>query len=333
MQRSIIIVLISCLALIVISQPRSHTNAQATSDAGNAYGLGVSMGFASFQATTLRHTWGDAYWEAIKQALRFAKLVHGPVPALDPAPLKVLDSEFASDVNARVDVDAKQGSYYSRILALRGQYSATIRQATKQMGNAYDLGVALSIAEAQATAGEPARAIVRSSLVSAQTPASSLGLSTSELAGIIAQIDQGTALQSIYGQIVSLRGKYQSLASALKPAVNKVPPVGAGKTPSANPDTILLKQGCTRPAAGEYKCPTQASYEQCEVYRQQGRVKACSTPVNPLIQASIDKMLFNLGCNRFLGRADEFLCKTQKGLDLCNTYKNNGKLKNCILAK
>lgn len=109
--------------------------------------------------------------------------------------------------------------------------------------------------------------------------------------------------------------------------------IGTSSSASANPDTILLKQGCTRPAVGEYKCETQRSYETCEMYKKQGSVKACSTSVNPLIQASIDKMLFGLGCNRFLGRADEFMCKTQNGLDLCETYRKNGKLKKCVMAK
>ena len=98
-------------------------------------------------------------------------------------------------------------------------------------------------------------------------------------------------------------------------------------------DTVLLNRGCTRPAVGEYKRPTQACYEACLAYQQQGSVKACYPTVNPLIQASIDKMLFSLGCMRFLGRADEFMCKTQQGLDLCETYKKNKTVKNCLVEK
>jgi hypothetical protein len=332
MKRTITIILILCLTFIAISRPKPHTNAQATSDAGNAYGLGVSMGFASFQATTLRDRWGDAYWEAVKQARQFAHLVQGAVPELDPAPLRVLDQEFVNDVNARIDTDAKQGSYYSRVLALRGQYSSTLHQATKQLGNAYDLGVAISIAEGQATVGEPARGIVRSSLVNAQALATNLGVSTSELAGIILQIDQGVAVNGIYGQVTQLRGKYQALLSSLKPSINKVPQIVTGK-PTRDADTDLLQRGCTRPAVGTYKCPTIGGYEACETYRKIGKVQACSTSANEKVQAAMDKLLFSVGCSRFLNRPDEFLCKTQKGLDLCETYHKNGKLKKCMAAK
>jgi hypothetical protein len=110
------------------------------------------------------------------------------------------------------------------------------------------------------------------------------------------------------------------------------PKIGPGK-PVGDADTVLLNQGCTRPAVGEYKCPTPRGYETCEAYKKQGSVKACSTTANLVTQASIDKLLFSLGCTRFLGRADEFMCKTQTGLDLCETYRKNGKLKKCLMAK
>ena len=103
--------------------------------------------------------------------------------------------------------------------------------------------------------------------------------------------------------------------------------------PAFDPDADLLRRGCTRPGLGSYNCPTIGGYEACEVYRKSGKVQACSTSADKQAQAAMDKDLFSVGCSRFLGRPDEFLCKTQKGLDLCETYYKNGKLKKCMLAK
>jgi len=127
----------------------------------------------------------------------------------------------------------------------------------------------------------------------------------------------------------------QPTTVSMQPAAapSTVPKIDTGHNAAPNPDTILLNLACVRSAVGEYKCETQRGYETCQLYKQQGSVKACSTTVNPLVQAAIDKELFSLGCNRLLGRADEFLCKTQKGLDLCETYRKNGKLKKCLMAK
>jgi hypothetical protein len=69
----------------------------------------------------------------------------------------------------------------------------------------------IAIAEGQATAGEDARGIVRSSLVNARSPAIALGVPRYELNKIIAQIDQGAAIADIYNQVAYLRGKYQGL--------------------------------------------------------------------------------------------------------------------------
>jgi hypothetical protein len=146
--------------------------------------------------------------------------------------------------------------------------------------------------------------------------------------------EKAFALTKLGYQFVRIEGYVwpQSAAVSMEPTAS-VPKIDTSHNVAANPDTILLNLGCVRTAVGEYKCETQRGYETCQIYKQQGSVKACSTTVNPLIQASIDKQLFSLGCNRLLGRADEFLCKTQKGLDLCETYRKNGKLKKCLMAK
>lgn len=314
--------LILCLALSALIQPGQRADAQVTSDAGNAYALGVSMGLASFQAAAGKDWFLVA--DAIGQVRKFGDSLKGVAPGLNTAELSKLGNQLRQSQITIQEV-------YPPIVTARGEFQQILQQASKQVGSAYDLGVAISIAEAQATAGEPARGIVRSSLVSAQAPAISLGIPANELAGIIAQIDQGVALNSIYGQISYLRGKYQSILSALQPVISG-PKIALGKG-GLDADTDLLKRGCTRPAVGSYKCPTIGGYEACETYRKSGKVQACSTSANEKVQAAMDKLLFSVGCSRFLGRPDEFLCKTQKGLDLCETYHKNGKLKKCMLAK
>ncbi|MCA1636126.1 MAG: hypothetical protein LC785_16150 [Acidobacteria bacterium] len=112
------------------------------------------------------------------------------------------------------------------------------------------------------------------------------------------------------------------------------PKISAGASkPATNPDTDLLNRGCTRPGVGSYNCPTIAGYEACENYRKNGKVKACSTSANQKVQAAMEKLLFSFGCTRLLGRPDEFLCKTQKSFDLCETYRKNGNAKRCLMAK
>jgi len=110
---------------------------------------------------------------------------------------------------------------------------------------------------------------------------------------------------------------------------NSVPQIPPGK-PAPDADTDLLKRGCIRPGVGAYQCPTIGGFEACESYRQQGKVKACSTTANQKIQAAMEKELYALGCTRFLDRPDEFRCKTPKSLDLCETYRKNGKLTKCL---
>jgi len=112
---------------------------------------------------------------------------------------------------------------------------------------------------------------------------------------------------------------------------NETTKLGPG-TPPPDPDTDLLKRGCTRPGQGAYHCPTIGGFEACEHYRELGKVKTCTTSANQKVQAAMEKELFYLGCKRLLDRPDEFRCKTQKSLDLCETYRKNGKLTKCVKA-
>ena len=47
----------------------------------------------------------------------------------------------------------------------------------------------------------------------------------------------------------------------------------------------------------------------------------------------VDWELYRLGCTRFLGRPDEFLCKTPKSFNLCEAYRRNKTAKKCLMAK
>lgn len=339
-------VVFGLLALALSLSPRVPTaTAQATSDTANAFGLGVSMGFASFQATVQSLDGWAATDAALARARTFANLVKGPVPNLDAAALQALRAERIKEnqhyqsINNPNHLVTRQSYYYSRIVPLRGLYAGTIRQASKPMGDAYDLGQTISIAEAQATAGEPARQIVRSSLVNARVPAANLGLPAKDLTDIIQQIDQGAPLNSIYGQITYLRGKYQSLTAKIvtapAPAAKQATPKFGPSGPSKSPDQALLDAGCNRVPGkpGAYDCFTQIGFDICNSYKNQGQATACTTKLDQLTQKRMDDALFSQGCKRFLGRPDQYLCTTQRGFDSCETFRKAGKAKECKMAK
>jgi len=228
------------------------------------------------------------------------------------------------------------------------------------MGQAYDLGVTIAIAEAQATAGEPARDIVRSSLQNSVSPAQGLGLPASELNAIIQQIDQGAPLDGIYGEITSLRGKYLGILSAYKlPTVAGPNAPGLSTVASAkvtlskggtaikapaggstlNVKDQLFSLGCSQVTGkpGEISCPTVQGYETCQYYQRKGELKVthCSTTADLSAYANIEKDLTEQGCSNFLGRAGQYLCQTWKGAQTCEDYlkKKDGLVTRCVSVK
>ena len=196
------------LALVSLSQFVRATPAQAPTYAANAYGLGVSMGFASFQSVV----GGPGYWparDALVQAKAFANQLKVGFPKLNAATL----DEMINHLNKMPEGtwSAALGNVAPRIVTTRGEYSGTLQQASKRAGDAYDLGVAISIAEAQATAGDPARQIVRASLINAKAPAGRLGLPVDEINNILIIINRGAPMNSVYNQVTYVRGKFQAL--------------------------------------------------------------------------------------------------------------------------
>jgi hypothetical protein len=114
-------------------------------------------------------------------------------------------------------------------------------------------------------------------------------------------------------------------------ATTVIPHVGPGKP--TDPDTELLKQGCTRSGTGAYGCSTPSSYELCESYRRNGHIKNCWFSGDQKVldqQAAMDKDLFSVGCKRFLNRPDEFTCKTPKALEACYIYLLKKQVKKCM---
>ena len=200
-QRIVSRIIIAALALFTFS-----ISAWASPPDANSYGLGVSMGLASFQASRAQGEYPIIVRDELNQARKFAYLVKGNVKNLDVNQLEQMLESLRNTDDPRSTVQ----QIAAQLPSVRGSYSVTIRKSSVREGNAFDLGVDMAIAEGQATVGEDARGIVRSSLANAKGPAKSLGLNVSELDNIVAQIDQGVPIADVYNQIAYLRGKYQA---------------------------------------------------------------------------------------------------------------------------
>lgn len=108
-------------------------------------------------------------------------------------------------------------------------------------------------------------------------------------------------------------------------------PNNTGNKPSVTPEVDLLNRGCLRNSPGSYTCPTAASYEACQAYKNRGAAKQCATTADLSAQAAMEKTLYSVGCSRFLGRADQFMCKTKKSFDSCEGYRAHGVVTKCIM--
>ncbi len=124
-----------------------------------------------------------------------------------------------------------------------------------------------------------------------------------------------------------------------KPASKPTPKgIDVNPTPPKPPDTVLLSNGCNRVAGtlGGYDCSTAQGYSMCLSYKSQetnGKVKTCKASFDWAAVQKVSDDLFTVGCNRFLGRPDEFLCLVQRGFDACEVYRKKGMAKRCLMAK
>ncbi len=187
-----------------------------------AYALGVSLGFASFQmqvASNQKVGNHPGYWEALgslSRAVDFARSISAAkdAPANLPDPTR-LDGMVKSGRNTLEQTDENQlstaRSQYEEIVAFRSSYAAILSKTSADLTNAYNLGVNLAIAETQTTAGEPARTIVYQSLTNARTAAQALKLDLAELNVCIEMAGGNTSLEETRKRISSVRTTYQSL--------------------------------------------------------------------------------------------------------------------------
>ncbi|HUR99568.1 MAG TPA: hypothetical protein VMZ26_15995 [Pyrinomonadaceae bacterium] len=113
------------------------------------------------------------------------------------------------------------------------------------------------------------------------------------------------------------------------------PKIKVSTAPPKSADVVLLNNGCNRIAGGlgGYDCFTPSGYSMCLSYKNSGAVKTCKTTLDWAAVRKVSDDLFTLGCKAFLGRPDDFVCITQRGLDACEVYKKNGKVKMCRKAK
>jgi hypothetical protein len=148
----------------------------------------------------------------LQQARAFAGQLQGAAPKLNVAELDNIIAQFNSlSHNGDATNAYISNTLGSQTTTVRGEYSATLHQYSKRAGEAYDLGVAISIAEAQASAGNAGRQIILSSLENARTPATRLGFPVKDITDIITQLNKGAGIDSLYNQITYLRGKFQGL--------------------------------------------------------------------------------------------------------------------------
>ena len=95
----------------------------------------------------------------------------------------------------------------------------------------------------------------------------------------------------------------------------------------------LSARGCSRflGRAGQYLCQTLNGAQACDTYakKKDGLVTKCLS----VKQAEMNRDLGKHGCGNFLGRDDDFLCKTDEGVKACEIYRIDGRVKMCRRAK
>ncbi|MCA1636125.1 MAG: hypothetical protein LC785_16145 [Acidobacteria bacterium] len=145
---------------------------------------------------------------------------------------------------------------------------------------------------------------------------------------VLLACEQETRVGPTFGHGHSTTGKP---ASSLPPK----PKIKVSTTPPKPPDTVLLNNGCNRVAGtpGGYDCSTAQGYSMCLSYKSNGTVKTCKASFDLAAVQKVSDDLFAVGCKRFLGRPDEFLCIVQRGFDACEVQRTLGKVKRCLKTK
>jgi len=180
-------------ALVAVFLSVTDVSAQAAPLSG-IFELGTDLGFASFQARAANGSCSGAAHDLYVNALRQARALSA---SWEEEPLSTLSD--CSDGDA---VDAAR----SAIAVLIGKSYPT----DPAYQHAYNLGVNLAIAEAQTTAGEPARQIVYISLSNAKPDADALKLDITTLVECISLAEGQSPLQEVHSKLVTLRSVYKA---------------------------------------------------------------------------------------------------------------------------
>jgi hypothetical protein len=150
------------------------------------------------------------------------------VPPLDGATLKSLHAKQATAVLRHREgptgptvgysenefVGSLNPNLYDTIVAVRSSITAKLTQANRggtRLVNAFNLGVNMAIAEAQATGGSGAKRVVIAALSEARTNASALTLNLAALDECIDVANTTTPLRDVHTRILAVRSTYQTL--------------------------------------------------------------------------------------------------------------------------
>ena len=188
---------------------------------GNAFALGVHMGFASFAlheadreperdalgfeifaSRQSRERWCSRAKSEMTSAGTNVAGVNSYLASASPE-----NRLSAPDISAAGDLTCPAEQF---VVNLRGGYSATLARGPADLANAYNLGVNIGIAEIQASVGEPARQIVIASLSNARGQVSALGLNAQPLEDAFNLAISNASMTVVHERVLSARTTYQS---------------------------------------------------------------------------------------------------------------------------
>lgn len=200
-----------------------------------AYALGISMGFASYQisvavqADKIKKDWAIGMaLDSLANAKQFVSSINSAKNILDT---EALDDTSIKALKANDNWPTFILRKYNEILAIRENYTAVLSKNSANLTNAYVLGVNIAIAEGHAQAltnayvlganhaiaeghaqgGEVGRQTISISLNIAKSKAESLSLDLTLLNECITLTNGTAPMSEIYSKLISLRSTYQAL--------------------------------------------------------------------------------------------------------------------------
>lgn len=174
---------------------------------GWAYALGVSIGFAEFQASRPMQAGYAIMLDNLNRVPKFIDPLAERNIALDISEynkvMTPLNNTFTSQ-------DRLMRAAYPRIKDMRNAYSTKLRAASPRYGDAFDFGTSIAMAEGQASVQErdATRQAVQTSL-DAINRNNLPGLSATELNKTKENINRQEPIEKVYTNIAALRDAYQ----------------------------------------------------------------------------------------------------------------------------